>query len=196
MRTRIKTYYPEDFNPPSRYNLHTAIWLAKKSLDVSEVIIVVGKNKDGEISQEAKLEIWDIYLRGSVGAPIRVIKSENLSPLSHIYREQENNLEEPFCVALDEETANDERFKSYFEAFPNYEVIITPPYHKEDLVSLAQEDNIKKFNSFLPTELTKEDKKIILGLVKGAEQEPVDEVLTRGYWKNAISNILEKAGIK
>lgn len=91
MRKRLKTYFPGEFNPPTKYDLDIAKWLSRKTLDVSEVIIVIGKDKEGELTQADKEAIWDLYLGDNVSAPIKVVKSQNLSPLSYIYKEQEND---------------------------------------------------------------------------------------------------------
>jgi hypothetical protein len=135
--------------------------------------------------------VWEMYLNNNVGAPINLVKAKNLSPLSYIYKEQDNDTTEPFAIALDEATADDEVFKSHFDTFPNYEVIIVPNYSKEDLADIP---DFKKFSSQLPSELTKEQKQEIFNLVK--EPEPVDEIFTKEYWKNSIGNLLEKAGVK
>jgi hypothetical protein len=196
MRTRLKTYFPGEFNPPTKYDLDIAKWLSRKTLDVSEVIIVIGKDKEGELSQADKAGVWELYLGDNVSAPISIVKSQNLSPLSYIYKQQENAPEEAFAIALDQETADDERFQSHFDMFSNHEVIITPSHEKQDLTSLAKEGDFKKFSSALPSSLPKEDKQKVFNLVKGPEKDPVDEVFTVNYWKNNLGNLLEKAGIK
>lgn len=190
MRKRLKTYFPGEFNPPTKYDLDIAKWLSRKTLDVSEVIIVIGKDKEGELPQADKEAIWDLYLGDNVSAPIKVVKSQNLSPLSYIYKEQENASEEAFSIALDEDTSNDERFQSHFDMFANYEVIITPSHQKQDLVALAKEGDFEKFSSSLPSALPKQDKQKIFNLVKGPVQDPVDEIFTAQYWKTQISSLL------
>lgn len=191
----VVCYFPGEFSPPNKFDLSIALWLSKKIHDISAVVIVLGKSKEGEISLEQKLEIWQSYLASSHNSRISIHKDEENSPLTSIYKMHEHSPESAFSIALPESIAKNESFQSHFEVFPRYQVYITPPYDKttsDKMLSAAQEGDLKEFSKHTPANLSLTTKQDLMGLLKPEEPVEDNSVMSERYWKQAVQEMFLK----
>ena len=204
----IRCYYPGDFVLPNKYDLQKAQWLARKMHEVSEVIIVIGKDVKGEIPSKLKRDIWKEMLRYSSGEPIDVDMSDKYSPLTAIYKQHEGDVNSPFAIALDRDIAEDETVQTTFEAFPNYEIILLPTSPKSNLskemVSAVESDDFNTFSAGLPPEMTKDIKRKLFGLIKANmpqlkpsndDEPPVQDATTNEWWDRNLKPLYNKFGL-
>lgn len=195
MNTALPCYYPGNFNPPTKYDLKITQWLCRKIHDVSEVIVVIGKSKPGEMAIEDKAAIWEEYLNDNLHAPISIKIDRDNSPLSAIHKMYESLPKDAFTIAVPEEVAKNQQFQSHFEVFPRYEIIITPNYDKtssQQMIDAAAAGDLQKFSEFVPGELSLDIKKKIMSIVKPEEQQSTDEVLG---WDKTMNELYARYGL-
>lgn len=192
----VKCFFPGDFAPPTKYDLMLVQWLSKKAYEVSEVVIVIGKAKEGEISPDQKKDLWLDYLSNSQQSNIVVHKDDKSSPLSAIYKMQERSPEDAFSIAVPESVAKNPTFQQHFEVFPNYQIVVTPVYNKDasDEMNAALANNdFEAFSQNLPGTLPLSKKQEIFKNLK--PQEPVSEILDKQYWSNSLKELYNQYGI-
>lgn len=191
----LKCYFPTESNPPTKYDLRVAQWLSRKVLDVSEVVVVVGKSSDGSITPQQKYDAWQCYIKEVHGSPISVYKDEERSPVMAIYNLQEPNHKDAFTIALPEIAAKNEQFQRAFEMFINYQVIITPPYdrkvHKQMLEALNA-GSYKDVCTYLPPELSKEEKRQVYEILKPNKVEEGTPVATKEFWHKTMNEVYSR----
>lgn len=191
-------YFPGEFSPANKYDKKIAEWLSNKTHDVSEVVVVIGKSKDGEMTGEQKYDLWNQYLLNNKQANISIYKDDKNSPLTAIYKLQERLPEDAFGIALPEKIAKNKDFQEVFAMFPNYEVIITPPYEdgvSESMMEALAEDDLRKFIKGLPPELSMDAKKEIFDSLKPEKVEE-EGVLSERYWRDMLSGMYNRYGLK
>lgn len=194
MRKPIPYYYPGKFSPPNKYDLSIAKWLSRKTFDVSNVIIVVGKFPTDIMPVELKVELWQDFLSQNKEADISVIADKDNSPLTTVYKIQERSKEDAFGVAVPESLAKNEDFKTTFSVFPNYEVILTPTYSVEDASAVTralEQDDFKTYSKYMPDFMSVEEKFEMFKKSKPKPEDPAP-MLFESYLREAAKNIVNK----
>lgn len=170
--------YPGIFNPPTKEHFNDIIWLAGRP-NISQVIIVIGQQEQGEISPDKKEDIFEIYKRIIPGVNINIEKSPKGSPLKYIYDQFEENPDASWYIAIDEQTARSEEFRKHFDRFRNYQIELIPEENIEksqEMLSAANRDDYSGFIKYVPDELSKEEKRLVFDTLKSKE---IEEILTR-----------------
>lgn len=190
-------FYPGKFNPPTKYHLTNAMWLQSQR-SVGQVVIVLGEDVSGEISQENKQKIFSFYEKTQSTGMIsyKSAKESEGGPYRVLYEFLSKTPEIRCYIALDSETAQSPKINTLFGEFKNAEYIILPSSHddsSERMLKYAEEDNIKGFTKLLPNNLGQSQINQILELIVPKQEEPqqdVKETYTRmfndGFWKNII----------
>jgi hypothetical protein len=194
--TAVKCFFPGDFSPPTKYDLMLVQWLGKKAYEVSEVVIVIGKAKEGEVTPDQKKDIWLDYLSSNQQSNIVVHKDDKSSPLSAIYKMQERSPEDAFSIAVPESVAKNETFQQHFEVFPNYQIIITPVFNKDasmEMNNAIASNDFEAFAKNLPGSIPLSKKQEIFKSLK--PQDPVSEILDQQYWNKSLKELYNQYGI-
>ena len=125
-------------------------------------------------------------------APVNIYTDEKYSPLMAIYKMHEGSSSDPFSIAVPSEVADDESFQNYFEAFPDYKIIITPNYDKEvpgKMVKAVEEGKFGEFCKYIPATLRPDVKKEIFEMLKPEDKNPV---MTKEYWGGMMQEMYSK----
>jgi len=188
-------YLPGYFCPPTEKDLQLAYWLARKTSEVREVVIVIGQEESSQIPAKVNQDIFDIYLRETGGDIVKTVVSTEDSPRHYIYKLVEDSIEEPFILAIPEKVAKSIEFTKKFRRFKNHEIIIIPEYDysiRQDMIDAVRENNMKDFMSFITPELNKFSVKKIFDMLKesiGGEDNSVIDT------KN-LQELYKKFGVK
>lgn len=195
--TANKCFFPGEFSPPNKYDLMIAQWLMRKTMDVSQVIVVIGKAVEGEMTPEEKRDLWLEYIPSDLQGNIAIYKDESNSPLSAIYKMQERSPDEMFSIAVPESIAKNENFQHHFNVFPNYEIIITPKSHTDasaEMNSALVDKDFTLFSKNLPNTLSLQKKQEIFKNLS-MEKSPVGDILNEKYWNDSINQLYNQYGI-
>ena len=189
MATRkLKTcYLPGTWNPPTEKDLQLAYWLAKKTEEVNDVVIVIPSEDDAIIPAEIKQKIWDIYLNDTGGrGTVKTIVTDDKSARHYVYKTQERMPEEAFLIAVDKDKAKDPKFLRKFDTFPNYEIIILPKYedeYRDKMVQSVENNDFKGFLDYIPPQLHKESKKKIFELLREHIRQKEEPIIDKEHLK-------------
>lgn len=177
---KLKTcYLPGSWNPPSEKDLQLAYWLANKTEQVKDVVVVIAKEDDSLIPAEVKREIWDVYLHDTGGGGVvHTVLTDDKSPRHYVYKTQERMPEEHFIIAVGKDKAKDPKFLRKFDVFPNYEIILLPKYeddYPEKMIETVKNNDFKGFLDYIPPQLHKESKKKVFELLRANVGNPKEE---------------------
>lgn len=192
MAQAIPYYYPGKFSPPNKYDLNIVKWLLRKTYDVASVTVVVGNIPSDTITIDQKMDLWDTFLNTNLDGQVNVIKDEQNSPLAAIYKIQERSPKDAFGIAITQDVAKNEDFKSTYSFFPNYEVIITPNYDAEAITSLKasiEQNDFKVFSKYMPDSMSVEEKHKAFKNIKPVEQYSSNPMMFESYWKEIAKSI-------
>lgn len=191
-------FYIGDFNPPTRYHLETAKWLASRP-NITEVCIVVGKSEPGGLSQDQKTQLWEIYFKAEPAFGLRCHKSEKSNSLVEVHNIIAKDPQMPCYIALDEKSAKNKKLQSYFESFPNYQIELIPSQYKnysKKMLDCYSERAKHKFKSLLPPTCNEEQCNKaweIMGQNKKNEPKTYDDLMEKyiktfndGFWKSVL----------
>jgi hypothetical protein len=180
-------------------DVQLAQWLGRRTTDVSELIVVIGKSEPGDrITPEQKEHIWRMYLADSKYAPVTIHKDEANSPLTSIYKLNEGHPGDPFSIAIPDNIAKNETFQTHFEVFPNYQIIITPSYDREVNTKINEALNngdFREFSKYIPPTLPLDRKQEIFDYLKPAPKQD-EGVLGEDFWRTTMNGLYEKYGLK
>lgn len=168
-------FYPGDFNPPTKGHLNEVLWLQTLP-EVSQVVVLLGENRPGEISQENKEKIWNTYLQAypNKNITIQKIKPGEGTSFQYLITLLDKNPNLTAFVALDDATARKESTNRTFQRFPNVEYQILKSSYlgaSAKMRKAAEEDDDKQFMKFLPGMLSQSQIKEIKKLIKTPEPE-------------------------
>lgn len=62
-----RCYLPGYFCPPTEKDLQIAYWLGRKQSEISEVVIVIGEEKNALVPAKVNQEIFDLYIHETNG---------------------------------------------------------------------------------------------------------------------------------
>jgi hypothetical protein len=192
-------FYIGDFNPPTRYHLDVAKWLSNKE-NITEVCIVLGKDAPGEISQQQKADLWDIFFKTEPTFGLRYHKAKNANSMVEVYNLLSEQPDMVCHLALDEKAAKNKKLSEYFEPFQNYEIEIIPSQYRQKSKKMMDaflngDKNI--FNTMLPLTCSKDQQKrsweIMDQSAKKEDNESYDELTERyanmfsdSFWKTVL----------
>lgn len=170
---------PGGFKPPTAGHFYLVNEIAKRP-EIGEVLVLIGhKERDGVDKEESKA-IWDIYKK-YLPSNITIQIAENPSPISDINSIIKNNPQNfyfPVVGVRGEEDMKDiKRFDSMKGKYDNFKPIVLQGDQgvsgtKARASMIA--GNYEDFQRYLPTELSKEDRKQIWNILVNT---PINEVM-------------------
>jgi nicotinic acid mononucleotide adenylyltransferase len=172
---------PGGFKPPTVGHFHLADEVAKRP-EIDKVIILIGhKTRDG-VTKEESLAIWDIYKK-YLPSNIEIKIANNSSPISDVGSLIKNNPDTFFFPVVgirgEFDLGDLKRFDSMKGKYDNFQTIVIKTEGGKDRVSGTNTRNAliggekEKFQTYLPTELSDEDKENIWSILT---KTPLSEI--------------------
>jgi hypothetical protein len=189
----IKNFLPEEgkkqttalyaggFKPPTAGHFEVVKEALKQNPEIEEFIIFVGSKERDGVSQDESLLIWEIYNKY---LPFKVkIEPSSLPPIKAVYDFAKNHPTREVLWILGAREENEQDFidlssrTKSITNYPNIEVrtIITKGGVSGTAARNASKVSFEKFESFLPSVLTPEEKQEVYQIVSGKIQEILNE---------------------
>jgi hypothetical protein len=189
----IKNFLPEEekkqttalyaggFKPPTAGHFAVVQEALKQNPEIDEFIIFVGSKERDGVSQEESLLIWEIYNKY---LPFKVkIELSSLPPIKAVYDFAKNHPTREILWILGAREDNEQDFTDIgsrtksITNYPNIEArtIITKGGVSGTAARNASKVSFEKFEPFLPSVLTPEEKKEVYQIVSGKMQENLDQ---------------------
>jgi phosphopantetheine adenylyltransferase len=171
---------PGGFKPPTIGHFHLANEVAKRP-EIGKVIILIGhKTRDGVTKEESKA-IWDIYKK-YLPSNVEIKIADNSSPISDVGSLIKNNPDTFFFPVVgirgEFDLGDLKRFDSMKGKYENFQTIVIKTDEGKDRVSGTNTRNAliggnkEKFQTYLPTELSDEDKEKVWNIL---QKTPLNE---------------------
>jgi hypothetical protein len=182
--------YGGGFKPPHRGHFYVAKELAK---DVNSIKIYIGaKIREGEtVTAQQSKEIWEIYAK-YLGKPTE-IEIAPVTPILSVYQEIENNQQNYYeVIASNEDTSRyralvDNKKGLYDKA--KLKTVDTISEEKLSATLIRTDADYLKSGQWMPEELSADDKKTVLGILKATPEykmaEAIDDVFASFFVKEA-----------
>jgi hypothetical protein len=189
----IKNFLPEEekkqttalyaggFKPPTAGHFAVVQEALKQNPEIDELIIFIGaKERDG-VTQDESFIIWKIY---SKYLPFKVkLEPSSLPPIKAVYDFAKNHPTREVLWVLGAREDNEEDFKDLANRtksitnYPNIEVrtIITKGGVSGTAARNASKISFEKFEPFIPSVLTPEEKQEVYQITSGKMQENLDQ---------------------
>lgn len=190
--------YGGGFKPPHRGHFHIAKELAK---DVDSLKIYIGaKIREGEVitAQQSK-EIWEVYAK-YLGKPTE-IQIAPITPILSIYQEIEANQQQDYLVGSSSDPEDVDKFKALQLNKKNLydraklKIVSTINESKLSATTIRTDAEYLKAGNWMPEELSAEDKKAVLGILKATPEykmaEAIDDVFGSFLGETVDFNELE-----
>lgn len=190
--------YGGGFKPPHRGHFHIAKELAK---DVNSIKIYIGaKIREGEVitAQQSK-EIWEVYAK-YLGKPTE-IQIAPITPILSIYQEIEANQGQDYLVGSSSDPEDVDKFKALELNKKNLydraklKIVSTINESKLSATTIRTDADYLKTGNWMPEELSAEDKKAVLGILKATPEykmaEAIDDVFGSFLGETVDFNELE-----
>jgi Zn-dependent peptidase ImmA (M78 family)/nicotinic acid mononucleotide adenylyltransferase len=172
---------PGGFKPPTVGHFHLVDEVAKRP-EIDKVIILIGhKTRDG-VTKEESLAIWDIYKK-YLPSNVEIKIADNSSPISDVGSLIKNNPDTFFFPVVgirgEFDLGDLKRFDSMKGKYDNFQTIVIKTEGGKDRVSGTNTRNAliggekEKFQTYLPTELSDEDKENIWSILT---KTPLNEI--------------------
>jgi hypothetical protein len=190
----IKTFLPEEekkqttalyaggFKPPTAGHFAVIQEALKQNPEIDEFIVFIGaKERDG-VTQDESLLIWEIYNKY---LPYKVkLEPSSLPPIKAVYDFAKNHPTREVLWILGAREDNEEDFKDLANRtksitnYPNIEVrtIITKGGVSGTAARNASKVSFEKFEPFIPSVLTPEEKQEVYQITSGKMQENVQSL--------------------
>ena len=189
----IKNFLPEEekkqttalyaggFKPPTAGHFAVVQEALKQNPEIEEFIIFVGSKERDGVSQEESLLIWEIYNKY---LPFKVkIEPSSLPPVKAVYDYAKNHPTREVLWVLGAREDNEQDFIDFSSRtksitnYPNIEArtIITKGGVSGTAARNASKVSFEKFEPFLPSVLTPEEKQEVYQIVSGKIQENLDQ---------------------
>ena len=190
----IKTFLPEEekkqttalyaggFKPPTAGHFAVIQEALKQNPEIDEFIVFIGaKERDG-VTQDESLLIWEIYNKY---LPYKVkLEPSSLPPIKAVYDFAKNHPTREVLWVLGAREDNEEDFKDLANRtksitnYPNIEVrtIITKGGVSGTAARNASKVSFEKFEPFIPSVLTPEEKQEVYQITSGKMQENVKSI--------------------
>tara|TARA_R110000868_G_scaffold6288_1_gene35828 strand:- start:3016 stop:6174 length:3159 start_codon:yes stop_codon:yes gene_type:complete len=175
--------YGGGFKPPHRGHFYVAKELAK---DVNSIKIYIGaKIREGEtVTAQQSKEIWEIYAK-YLGKPTE-IEIAPITPILSVYKEIEANQNNHYVVIASKEDTD--RYKALVDnkkgLYDKAKLKLVDTINEEKLsATLIRTDaEYLKTGQWMPEELSADDKKVVLGILKATPEykmaEAIDDVFS------------------
>jgi hypothetical protein len=177
--------YGGGFKPPHRGHFHIAKELGK---DVDLIKIYIGgRIREGEIitAQQSK-EIWEVYAK-YLGKPTE-IEIAPITPILSIYQEIEANPKQDYVVGSSSDPGDAGKFKALQLNKDNFydkaklKIVSTINEEKLSATTVRTDADYLKTGQWMPEELSADDKKVVLGILKATPEykmaEAIDDVFS------------------
>jgi phosphopantetheine adenylyltransferase len=175
---------PGGFKPPTIGHFVLVDEVAQNP-NFDKVIVLIGhKVRDG-VTKEESLAIWDIYKK-YLPSNVEIKISDNSSPIADISSLIKNNPDTYFYPVVgirgEMDLGDIKRFDSLEGKYPNFKTIVIKTEEGEDRISGTKtraaliSGEKDKFQSYLPTELSQEEKDGVWSILT---KTPLNEVLPK-----------------
>jgi hypothetical protein len=174
--------YAGGFKPPTAGHFEVVQEALKQNPEIDEFIIFIGaKERDG-VSQDESLLIWEVYNKY---LPFKVkIVPTSIPPIKAVYDFAKNHPTREILWILGAREDNEEDFKDLANRtksitnYPNIEVrtIITKGGVSGTAARNASKVSFEKFEPFIPSVLTPEEKQEVYQITSGKMQENVQSL--------------------
>jgi hypothetical protein len=180
-RKQTTALYAGGFKPPTSGHFEVVLEALKQNPEIDEFIIFVGSKDRNGISQNESLLIWEIYNKY---LPFKVkIEPSSLPPIKAVYDFAKNHPTREILWVLGAREGNEDDFKDLSSRtrsitnYPNIEVrtIITQGGVSGTAARNAAKVSFEKFEPFMPSVLTPEEKQEVYQIVSGKVQEILNE---------------------
>jgi hypothetical protein len=189
----IKNFLPEEekkqttalyaggFKPPTAGHFDVVKEALRQNPEIEEFIIFVGSKERDGVSQDESLLIWEIYNKY---LPFKVkIEPSSLPPIKAVYDFAKNHPTREILWILGAREDNEQDFTDISSRtksitnYPNIEArtIITKGGVSGTAARNASKVSFEKFEPFLPSVLTPEEKQEVYQIVSGKIQENLDQ---------------------
>ncbi len=173
--------YAGGFKPPTAGHFAVIQEALKQNPEIDEFIVFIGaKERDG-VTQDESLLIWEIYNKY---LPYKVkLEPSSLPPIKAVYDFAKNHPTREVLWILGAREDNEEDFKDLANRtksitnYPNIEVrtIITKGGVSGTAARNASKVSFEKFEPFIPSVLTPEEKQEVYQITSGKMQENLDQ---------------------
>ena len=187
----IKNFLPEEekkqttavyaggFKPPTAGHFQVVQEALKQNPEIDEFIIFIGSKERDGVTQDESLLIWEIYNK-YLPFKVKIVPS-SLAPIRAVYDFAKNHPTREVLWVLGAREDNEEDFKDLASRtksitnYPNIEVrtIVTKGGVSGTAARNASEVSFEKFEPFIPSVLTPEEKQEVYQIVSGKMQENV-----------------------
>ena len=173
--------YAGGFKPPTAGHFDVVKEALRQNPEIEEFIIFVGSKERDGVSQEESLLIWEIYNKY---LPFKVkIEPSSLPPVKAVYDYAKNHPTREILWILGAREDNEQDFTDISSRtksitnYPNIEArtIITKGGVSGTAARNASRVSFEKFEPFLPSVLTPEEKQEVYQIVSGKMQETLNE---------------------
>jgi hypothetical protein len=189
----IKSFLPEEekkqttalyaggFKPPTAGHFDVVKEALRQNPEIEEFIIFVGSKERDGVSQDESLLIWEIYNKY---LPFKVkIEPSSLPPIKAVYDFAKDHPTREILWILGAREDNEQDFTDISSRtksitnYPNIEArtIITKGGVSGTAARNASKVSFEKFEPFLPSVLTPEEKQEVYQIVSGKIQENLDQ---------------------
>ena len=176
-KKQITALYAGGFKPPTSGHFEVVETALKQNPEIDEFIIFIGSKERNGISQEESLLIWEVYNKY---LPFKVkIEPSSAPPVKAVYDFAKNHPTREILWIIGAREGNEDDFKDLSSRtrsitnYPNIEVrtIITKGGVSGTAARNASKVSFEKFEPFLPSVLTPEEKQEVYQTVSGKIQE-------------------------
>lgn len=189
--------YAGGFKPPTAGHFEVVQEALKQNPEIDEFIIFIGaKERDG-VTQDESLLIWEIYNKY---LPFKVkLEPSSLPPIKAVYNFAKNHPTREVLWVLGAREDNEQDFTDLASRtksitnYPNIEVrtIITKGGVSGTAARNASKISFEKFEPFIPSVLTPEEKQEVYQIVSGKIQEQLNENASYSQHINVKQKIKE-----
>lgn len=174
--------YAGGFKPPTAGHFEVVKEALKQNPEIDELIIFIGSKERDGVSQDESLLIWEIYNKY---LPFKVkLEPSSLPPVKAVYDFAKNHPTREVLWILGAREDNEQDFTDLASRtksitnYPNIEVrtIITKGGVSGTAARNASKVSFEKFEPFLPSVLTPEEKQEVYQIVSGKIQENVQSL--------------------
>jgi hypothetical protein len=181
-RKQTTALYAGGFKPPTAGHFDVVKEALRQNPEIEEFIIFVGSKERDGVSQDESLLIWEIYNKY---LPFKVkIEPSSLPPIKAVYDFAKNHPTREVLWILGAREDNEQDFTDISSRtksitnYPNIEArtIITKGGVSGTAARNASKVSFEKFEPFLPSVLTPEEKQEVYQIVSGKIQENVQSL--------------------
>ena len=181
-KKQITALYAGGFKPPTAGHFDVVKEALKQNPEIDEFIIFIGSKERDGVSQDESLLIWEIYNKY---LPFKVkIEPTSVPPVKAVYDFAKNHPTREILWILGAREDNEQDFTDIgsrtksITNYPNIEArtIITKGGVSGTAARNASKVSFEKFEPFVPSVLTPEEKQEVYQIVSGKIQENVESI--------------------